>query len=227
MTATRKYLRGAFIAYDPGGYPNDAAKKRVLPFRFNPEGLSRSITVEQAQGSGGTQGAGGSGGDDADQQSADSSSGTLKETLTVQIRLDLHDRHEASRDLDAALGILPEIAALEDLLYPAPSETQASSDAREPVQARAPRPTVLLVWGRKRVYPVRITGMTINETMHNAELYPTRALVDVQLEVLSEADAKDNQAVTDALKFTGDHRRRLARDFLDRTASQNTNILPL
>ena len=151
MSPNKKYLRGAFIAFDPGGYPNDSAKKRVLPFRFNPEGLSRSITVEQAQGSGGTQGGGSGGGDDSSEQSADSSSGTLKESLTVQIRLDFADRHEASRDLDAELGILPEIAALEDLLHPAETETQDNADGQEPVQARAPRPTVLFVWGRKRV----------------------------------------------------------------------------
>ena len=43
------YLRGAFIAYEPGGYPD---RKRVIPFRFNPESLSRQLSIEQGAGGG-------------------------------------------------------------------------------------------------------------------------------------------------------------------------------
>ena len=48
------YLRGALIAYDPGGYPG---KRRVIPFRFNPESLTRTVTVEGGQHPGGVEGA--------------------------------------------------------------------------------------------------------------------------------------------------------------------------
>ncbi len=40
------YLRGAFIAYEPDGYPDC---KRVIPFRFNPEALARQLSVEQGE----------------------------------------------------------------------------------------------------------------------------------------------------------------------------------
>lgn len=223
-----KYLRGAFIAYDPGGYPDDDSKKRTIPFRFNPEGLGRSLSIEQAQGGSGSEGAGGSGGASSQsEQSADASSGTLKESFSVVIRLDFADRHQEADELDAELGLLPELSALEDLLYPAASESDAASDGQEPVQQRSPRPTVLFVWGRKRVFPVRITAMNVNETMHNSQLAPVRAEIEVGLEVVSEAEARDNRAVQDALAFQGENRRRWARMFLDRTAQQNTNILPL
>jgi hypothetical protein len=220
------FLRGAFIAFDPGGYQGPADKKRVIPFRFNPESLARSLSVEQAQGGRGTEGVPNAGGGSGE-QSADAASGTLKETFTVLVRLDFFDRHEVAADIDQTLGILPEVAALEDLLYPAESDTQANSDGGEPVQQRAPRPTVLFVWGTKRIIPVRITGLTINESLYNAKLNPTRAEIEVQLQVLSEADARDNRAVTDALAFTGRVRRQMARLFLSRTAAQNTNLLPL
>ncbi len=36
MTNELNYVRGAFIAYEPDGYPKE---KRVIPFRFNPEAL--------------------------------------------------------------------------------------------------------------------------------------------------------------------------------------------
>ncbi|MBK8258021.1 MAG: hypothetical protein IPK82_35815 [Polyangiaceae bacterium] len=219
------YLRGAFIAYEPGGYPN--GDKRVIPFRFNPETLSRAFQVEQGKSGSGTEGAkkGGKGGNA--EQGADATSGTVKQTFTVQVRFDFDDRHDAAANLPAEYGILPEVSALEGLLFPAESPTDAPSDGKEPVKARQQRPTVLFVWGKKRVLPVRITAMNVNETRFNAELYPLRAEIDVQLEVLGEPDAKDNKAVMDALSFTASKRAEMAKQFLDNTSSQNTNILPL
>ena len=69
--------------------------------------------------------------------------------------------------------------------------------------------------------------MTVNETVHNNKLNPVRAEVEVSLEVLGQADARDNVAVSSALEFTADNRRQLAGQFFDQTASQNSNILPL
>jgi hypothetical protein len=176
------YLRGAFIAYDPGGYP---ARKRVIPFRFNPEPLSRQISVEQSATGGGTEGAAPAGqGNTANEQSADSSLGTLKETFSVLVRLDFADRVEAARNLPPELGVAPEISAMEDLMYPAEPEDPAPPAGDEPVRQRLPRPTVLFVWGRKRVVPVRITQITVNEAVDNNQLLPVRAELDVACEVL-------------------------------------------
>ncbi len=221
------HLRGAFIAYEPDGYPE---KKRVLPFRFNPEGLDRDLALEQgdnSQGSGGGGGASGSSSGGDAQQGADASSGTLKESFTVLVRFDAYDRHEALGNLPPELGVAPEVAALEDLMYPAASETEDNADGSQPVAARAKRPTVLFIWGKKRVYPVRITGMSIQEIVHNAELNPVRAEIEVSMEVVGSGEVKDNPAVESALAFTHGHRRKLARLFLDNTADQGSNILPL
>lgn len=225
MTEGINYLRGAFLAYPPGGYPND---RRTIPFRFNPEGLSRQLSVEQGQGGGGGAESAPEGSAVGEaEQGADASSGTLKESFSVLIRFDFAERVDGADTLPRELGIAPEIAALEELLYPIESETEAPADGTEPTRARPQRWTVLFVWGRKRVLPVRITGMAINETVYNNELNPVRAEVDVSLEVLGEADARDNVAVSSALAFTGDHRRRLANNFFEQTASQHSNILPL
>ena len=223
MTEQVNYLRGAFVTYPPGGYPDD---KRVIPFRFNPESLSRQLSVEQGEG-GGNENASGDSADSGTEQGADASSGSLKESFNVLIRFDFAERVDGANSLPSELGIAPEIAALEDLLYPIASETEAPADGTEPTRARPQRWTVLFVWGRKRVLPVRITGMTFNETMYNNELNPVRAEVDISLEVLSEADARDNLAVGDALSFTGQQRRRLAEEFFNETSSQNTNVIPL
>lgn len=228
MGVELNYLRGAFIAYEPGGYPD---RRRVIPFRFNPESINRSLKVETGQTGAGTEGAARAqpqgGGDAAAEQSADAASGALKETFSVKIRVDFADRGEAAAGLDESFGIAPEIAAIEELLHPAETESEAASDGTEPVRPRSARPTVLLVWGRKRVLPVRITALTINETVYNDQLNPVRAEIDASLEVMGEADARDNPAVRSALDHTSAGRREMARQYYDNTASQGSNILPL
>jgi hypothetical protein len=112
-------------------------------------------------------------------------------------------------------------------MHPAETESEASSDGTEPVRPRRARPTVLLVWGRKRVVPVRITGLTITESVYNDHLNPVRAEIDAALEVMGEADARDNPAVRNALEHTSAGRRQLAQQYYDNTASQGSNILPL
>lgn len=225
MTQSTSYLRGAFIAYESGGYPD---KKRVIPFRFNPESLSRSLSVEQGSGGSGTEGSASSSASSSGSDGAsDASSGSVKESFKVLVRVDFADRLEATQNLPAELGVAPEIAAIEDLLYPAETEAQASSDGTEPVRQKLPRPTVLLVWGRKRVLPVKITGLTINEAMYNSQLNPIRADIEVSVEVLGELDAADNAAVKSALDFTSKNRRELAKKFYDNTANQSSNILPI
>lgn len=227
MNGELGYLRGAFIAYDPGAYP-DQEKRRVIPFRINPESLSRTVAVQSGQGGGGVEGAaprvaGGS----TPEATPDASSGSLKESFSVQIRLDFADRNEAVTNMDEEYGIAPEIAAIEDLLYPAETESETASDGTEPVRPARPRPVVLFVWGRKRVLPVRIASLKINESVYNNHLNPVRAEIEASLEVLGEAEARNETAVRTALDHTDGGRRELARMYYKNTASQGTNILPL
>lgn len=221
MTQGIRYRRAAFIAYEPGGYPD---KKRVIPFRFNPETLSRQLTIEQGESGQGTEGAEPSGGGAATEQNANASSGPLKQSFNVLARFDFADRYEASKEPAEEHGVAPEIAALEDLMYGYQSESSHKDDGSEPVKQSPQRPTVLFVWGPKRVWPVRITAMTINETVFNTELNPVRAEIEVSLEVLGEADAKDNRAVSTALEFMEAHRKKMADLFKNTTASQTSDL---
>jgi hypothetical protein len=219
------YVRGAFAVFRPGDYPN---RGQLIPFRFNPEGLSRSLQIEQAPGGQGAEGAqrrgGGSGGAE---QAADASTGALKESFSILIRLDLIDREAASPSEltdDLKLGLLPEIAALEELMYPAVTDAQATQTGREGVAARGPRPTVLLVWGTHRVFPVKVASMTVNETLHNEELAPVRAEIEIGLELVREGDARENLAVGDALAYASSKRAAHARKFYERAANQGTRV---
>jgi hypothetical protein len=226
------YARGAFVAYPPES-TSEASRgpgrqaRLIIPFRFNPEGLSRSFQIEQGKSGSGSEVAPGAAGAGQRDQSADASSGMLKQTFTVQVRFDLEDRPTGENRLDFALGVSPELAALERLMHPMPSASDEASDGSEASRQRMARPTVLFVWGRHRVLPVKILGMNVNETMHNAELHPVRAEVDVNLEVLSEVDGLADSTVRAALVFTAARRDELANKFFDATASQGSNILPL
>lgn len=222
MVDSVNFKSGAFAAYEP---EEPDTLSRFIPFRFNPETLSRQIAIEQGQrGGGGQSGGGQSSGTSNEEQGSDANSGTLKETFTVLLRFDLVERHQSSSNLPVELGVSPEIAALEELMYPAESPSEQPSDGSEPLRPRAKRPTVLFIWGEKRVLPVQITDMTINETLFNNRLYPIRAEVEVSLQVLAEADARDNTRVRSALGFTAAKRRELAQLYLDNTADQGTNV---
>jgi hypothetical protein len=225
VTAPLSYTRGAFAVFEPD---DTRTLSRFLPFRFNPEGLQRQLTVEQAQGAAGGTGAAPGSEPAGGEQGADAASGTLKHSLSVALRFDLAEREEAGPGMPVGFGVLPEVSALEDLLYAPFTEADAPSDRSVPVRARGRRPLVLLIWGERRVLPVRITGMTINETLYNGMLYPVRAEVEVALEVLGDREAKDNKRVAASLDFTAAHRRQMARVYLDSTARQGTNVsLPL
>jgi hypothetical protein len=219
MSDTVNFTQGAFAIYEPD---DTALLSRFIPFRFNPEGLTRQLALEQAQ-AGGSAAAPGST-EAQGEQGADAGSGTLKESVSVLLRFDLAERVASLSALPVEYGVMPEIAALEDLLHPAETEAEAPSDGSEPVRARGRLPLVLFIWGERRVMPVKITGMTIAESLYNAKLYPIRAEVEVSLELLGDAEARDNTRVRGALDFTAANRRKMARLYLDNTAAQGTSI---
>lgn len=224
-----RYVRGAFAVFRPRG-KNIGTTSKLIPFRFNPEQLSRSLQIEQAQQQQGTDGAQTRRGGANTEQASDALDGPLKHTFSVLIRLDLRDRESARADLTTEdevlqLGVLPEIAALEELMYPA--ETPPSEEARNANASVAPKPprsVVLLVWGIHRVFPVRVVSMTINETLHNAELAPIRAEIEVALEVARDAST-GHPATVDAIGHMAAQRRKHAMRFYESVAMQGTNTV--
>jgi hypothetical protein len=229
MSEPERYVHGAFAVFSP--YPKEQTSYphgRMIPFRFNPEALSRSLQIEQAQQNQGTEGAQPRRGGSNTEQSTDASDGPLKQTFSVMIRFDLRDRLAANpvqaTDEGMRLGVLPEIAALEELMYPA--ERPAADDRRQAVAQRPPRPVVLLVWGIHRVFPVRVVSMTINEVLHNADLAPVRAEIEVGLEVARD-ESTGHQATVDALGYMNSQRKEHASRFYATVSSQGTSVTSL
>ncbi|MFN0245399.1 MAG: hypothetical protein ACKV2T_00740 [Kofleriaceae bacterium] len=222
MTQPERYIRGAFAVFQPTG---DGTQSNLIPFRFNPEQLSRSLQIEQAQQQQNTEGAQTRSGGAHSEQASDALDGPLKYTFSVMIRFDLRDRESARADVTTEnevlqLGVLPELAALEELMYPA--DGPRTNDSQRATAQRPPRPVVLLVWGLHRVFPVRVVSMTINETLHNAELAPIRAEVEVGLEMARD-ESTGHRATIDALGFMRNQRRDHARRFYRTVGVQGTN----
>jgi hypothetical protein len=157
-----------------------SALVRVIALQYNPDSLSRTLQVRGA-------------GDGAQRSDALRLTGPAVETIKLEAEIDATDRLESPGRNPATVehGILPDLAALESLVYPR-SETLSSNNARAaagsleiaPMEA----PLVLFVWSKSRVVPVRITDFSITEEAFDPALHPIRAKVSIGLRVLSVDD---------------------------------------
>ncbi len=175
MTSSPQLLRGGVVLLDPAS----GAVRRVIAFQYNPDTLTRTLAPK---------GAGGDGGGDRSQ--ALRLTGPPTETIKLDAELDATDALERPDENAATVesGLQPQIAALEMLLYPGSAKLQenhtlASFGTLEitPVEA----PLVLLVWGRNRVVPVRLTEFSVTEEAFDPNLTPIRAKVSLGFRVLS------------------------------------------
>ena len=77
--------------------------------------------------------------------------------------------------------------------------------------------------GRIRYFDILGEPVSLRAAEYLRKVQPVaRAEVQVALEVLTDAHAKDNLAVQDALNFTTQNRRSLAKMFYDKAASSGT-----
>ncbi|MBN1204051.1 MAG: hypothetical protein JXB05_03895 [Myxococcaceae bacterium] len=165
-------LKGAIIGLDPF---NPLAS--VVPFQYNPDQLTRTLTT--------TQSAGGSPGE------ALRLRGPPQETIQVEVELDAADQLAQGSLPGTQLGVYPMLSALEMLLYPKTAfilanEVLATAGIMEFIPPQAP--LTLFIWGPKRVLPVRVTEFSITEEAFDTGLNPIRARVRLGLRVLNYQD---------------------------------------
>ncbi len=172
---TPRTLRGAIVGVDP---VNPLAS--VIVFQYNPDTLQRTL---QPQGS--------EGGDGAAKGETLRLKGPPIETIKVEVEIDATDQL-ARADSDAtSLGIHPQLAALEMLIYPKSALVIANTVlmALGTIEVIPPSaPLTLFIWGPKRVLPVKLTELGIAEEAYDAALNPIRAKASLGLRVLSYAD---------------------------------------
>jgi hypothetical protein len=156
--------------------PERGTPQRVIVMQFNPDSLQRSLAP---------QGAGGEG--QGDRTEALRLKGPAIETWKFDAEIDSTDQAE----VPAPNGIHPQLATLEMLIQPPSARVRANqviaaTGALEvtPIEA----PLTLLVWGSKRVLPVKLTELSITEEAFDVDLNPYRALVSIGLRVLTTSD---------------------------------------
>lgn len=170
-----RLIKGGIVLIDP----DTSAIERVITLQYNPDTLTRTLQV---------QGVGGEGGDRSE---ALRLTGPPVETIKLDAEIDAIDQLESADPTTGQLGIQPQLAALETIIYPASSQLQsnnrlAGSGTLEiaPMQA----PLTLFVWSKNRILPVRLTDFSITEEAFDPSLNPIRAKVSLGMRVLSVND---------------------------------------
>jgi hypothetical protein len=172
-----RLVHGGLVLVDP----TTRAVSRIITLQYNPDSVSRTL---QARGASAETG---------DRFEALRLTGPPIETITLEVEIDAADQLEAPDDnpTTAELGLHPQLAALETLLYP-PSATIAANAALatagrlEILPAAAP--LAVFVWGGNRNTPVRITDFSVVEQAFDPSLNPIRATVHLGLRVLTVND---------------------------------------
>jgi hypothetical protein len=175
-----RLLKGAFVDSNILSVP-----PLVVPFQFNPEKLTRrkgsriesppsrrgrEETTPRGQGLGEAQ-----------------STYAGPETISMDLRLDATEALEAGDPIAGRFGVLPALSALELMITPRSETVFAgllglSKDFG--FGERQTTPVIIFVWGRQRVYPVRLTDLNIEEVEYNSRLNPTRVTVGVSMQVI-------------------------------------------
>jgi len=172
-----RLLKGGIVEVDP----ESARILRVIALQYNPDTLTRSLQMQASGGEGG------------DRSQALRLKGAGVETIKLEAEIDATDRLEQpeSNPDAVALGIHPQLAALESLMHPRADALQtndalAASGVLEILPLEAP--LTLFVWSMQRIVPVRVTDLSVTEEAFDAALNPIRAKVSIGLRVLSVDD---------------------------------------
>jgi hypothetical protein len=172
-----RLIRGGIVLIDP----DTAAVQRVIALQYNPDTLSRTLQVQAFSG------------DSTDRSEAMRIKGPPVETIKLDAEIDATDQLEfPDRQPEVTQsGILPQLAALETIVYPTSRQlvannTLAKSGTLEIVPMQAP--LSLFVWSQHRIVPVRITDFSITEEAFDPALNPIRAKVSLGMRVLSVND---------------------------------------
>lgn len=173
ISTAPRLLKGALVALDP---PDPTP--RVIVFQYNPATLTRTLEAQMQEDQGKT-------GDPPRLK------GAPVETIKLEVEIDATDQLERGDETAGDAGILPQLAALEMLIYPKSRQVILNSilmkaGTIEIIPAVAP--LTLFIWGKRRILPVRLTEFSVTEDAHHPNLSPIRAKISLGLRVLSYSD---------------------------------------
>lgn len=169
-----KLLKGGIVLLDP----ESGAVLRIIPLQYNPDTLSRTLQVKGI-------------GEGGDRSQALRLKGPPVETLKLDAEIDATDQLEIADGTATKVGLHPQLAALEILVYPTSSRLQSNNSlAAVGTLEIAPMesPLTLFIWSKNRILPVRITDFSVTEEAFDPALNPIRAKVSLGMRVLSVDD---------------------------------------
>jgi hypothetical protein len=190
-----RVLMGGLVLLDR----QSTAVQRVVVLQYNPESVTRSLQPQAI------------GPESGDRLEALRLKGAPVETIKLDAELDAADQleHPAHNPAAVRLGLHPQLAALETIVYPLSSDVQTNLDLASigtleisPTEASL----TVFVFSRSRVVPVRLTEFTITEEAFDPGLNPIRAKVSLGMRVLNVNDFGVNDPGTSL--FMAYHRRR-------------------
>jgi hypothetical protein len=165
--------KGALIGLDPF---NPIASISV--FQFNPEKITRTLVPQTA----GTKGS---------IFETERLKGPPEETIRFDLKLDASDDLDIGESITEALGLYPQLSALEMLVYPKSALviTNTVLLATGTIEVVPPTgPLTLFVWGPQRILPVQVKEFKIEEEKFDSNLNPIEAKASLGLRVLSYND---------------------------------------
>jgi Contractile injection system tube protein len=155
----------------------------VIPFQYNPEKLSHTLTPWNPF--------------EVDQTQRGSQAPTVqpfdpKESFNLTLEIDATDDLEDNNPVAKRVGVADRLAALKKLTLPtegligdliASARALVGKAAKHAVRSTVP--VLLFVWGPGRILPVRVTSFSVEETLFSPSLHPIQATVTLGLEVLT------------------------------------------
>ena len=171
-----RLVKGGIVVFDA----ETSAVVRVIPLQYNPDSLSRSFQIKGVSEAG-------------DRSDALRLTGPPVETLKIEAEIDATDQLEFpdQNRTTVEVGIHPQLAALETLVYPTSGQIQSNDKLAHfgTIEiAPAEAPMTLFVWSKNRIIPVRLTELSVTEEAFDPSLNPIRAKVSLGMRVLSVND---------------------------------------
>jgi hypothetical protein len=166
--------KGAILVLEPTtGIPLN-----TISFEYNPESIRRSLQPQSV-------------GDQPDRTEVLRLKGPAIETIHCDVEIDATDQLAAGDPTAISLGIAPQLALLELLIYPS-SAILIANEVLSLVGTIEILPMssnlTVIVWGPNRIAPVRLTGLEIAEEAFDPRLNPIRAKVTLSMRVLNIND---------------------------------------
>jgi len=213
LTSSPKFEKGALVQLVKG---LTGVVPNVIPFQYNPEKLSHTLTPWNPF--------------EVDQTQRGAQAPTVqpfdpKESFTLTLEIDATNDLEDDNPVAKLVGVADRLAALKKLTLP--SEGLAGDLINSAIGAaralvgkaakQAVRPTVpvvLFVWGPGRILPVRVTSFSVEETLFSPSLHPIQATVTLGLEVLTPDVFKCQRDITADIAVAAYNFTRLQEDTL-------------